>query len=335
MNTNRWNEQAILVIKIAIGSAIAYQVSKLLGLSHSYLAPLSLILCLQPSLNQSVQFSFRRVVGTILGVLMTTFILQYVPMTSWMLGILLLVGTGIAMTFQLNAVILHQVALSILLVFALEKNADDYVLDRITGTLIGSIIAIVFQLFIFPPNSLKKVVRNYETLTEKYSDLLLHISAWIESDLGKEKAGEIDRLKKNLLQAIENTQKDFQSATKNIKYTIYNRRNYKKIIYADTKRIEDMKEAYSYLTNIIAILKDWHKVGAISLPEKQQLIKQLDILEKVFRAQYIGTKREKGMTKDKAFILQNPFPLEIQYYRGAIYVEMKKLVDVTTKRMKI
>lgn len=332
MTTNKWNEQAILVVKIAIGSAIAYQVSKLLGLSHSYLAPLSLILCLQPSLNQSVQFSFRRVVGTIIGVLMTTFIIQYVPMTSWVLGILLLVGTGSSMLFKLNAVILHQVALSILLVFALEKNASDYGLDRMTGTLIGSIIAIILQLFIFPPNSLKKVVRNYETLTEKYSDLFLHIAAWIESDLGKEKAGEIDRLKKNLLQAIETTQQNLQSATKNIKYTIYNRRNYKKTIYSDTKRVEDMKEAYTYLTNIIAILKDWHKAGTISLPEKQQLTIQLDIMEKVFRTHYIETTKEEGMTKDKAFILQNPFPLEIQCYRGAIYVEMKKLVEVTTKR---
>jgi uncharacterized membrane protein YgaE (UPF0421/DUF939 family) len=332
MDTNRWNEKTILVLKIAIGSAIAYQVSKLLGSSHSYLAPLSLILCLQPSLDQSVQFSIRRVIGTIIGVSMTTFIIQYIPLNSWMLGILLLVGTGIAMLFKLNAVILHQVALSILLVFTLEKNAGDYGLNRITDTFIGSIIAIFFQLFIFPPNSLKKVVRNYETLTEKYSDLFLHISAWIESDLGKEKAGEIDRLKKNLLQTIENTQQGLQSATKNIKYTIYNRRNYKKTIYADIKRVEDMKEAYSYLTNIIAILKDWHKVGTISLPEKQQLIKQLNIMEKVFRAHYMGTKREEGMTKNKAFILQNPFPLDIQCYRGAIYVEMQKLVEVTTKR---
>ncbi|HEO8418258.1 Predicted membrane protein [Mycobacteroides abscessus subsp. abscessus] len=332
MDTNRWNEKTILVLKIAIGSAIAYQVSKLLGLSHSYLAPLSLILCLQPSLDQSVQFSIRRVIGTIIGVLMTTFIIQYIPLNSWMLGILLLVGTGIAMLFKLNAVILHQVALSILLVFALEKNAGDYGLNRITDTFIGSIIAIFFQLFIFSPNSLKKVVRNYEMLTEKYSDLFLHISAWIESDLSKEKAGEVDRLHKNLLQTIENTQKDLQSATKNIKYTIYNRRNYKKTIYADTKRVEDMKEAYSYLTNIIAILKDWHKVGAISLPEKQQLIKQLVIVENVFCDQRSGRQKEARTTKDKAFILQNPLQVEVQYNKAAIYVEMQKLVDVITKR---
>lgn len=332
MNSNRWNEKTILVLKIAIGSAVAFQVSKLLGSSHSYLAPLSLILCLQPSLDQSVQFSIRRVIGTIIGVLMTTFIIQYVPLNSWMLGILLLVGTGVTMLFKLNAVILHQVALSILLVFALEKNAGDYGLDRIIDTFIGSIIAIFLQLFIFPPNSLKKVFRNYETLTEKYAELLLHISAWIESDLRKEKAGEIDRLKKNLLQAIEHTQKDLQSATKNIKYTIYNRRNYKKTIYADTKRVEDIKEGYSYLTNTIAILKDWHKVGALSLWEKQQLIKQLAIVEKVFREQYLGRRNEERMTRDKAFLLQNPLQAEVQCYRGAIYVEMKKLVDVTTKR---
>ncbi|WP_312092943.1 FUSC family protein [Niallia sp.] len=332
MNTNKWNEITILVIKIAIGSAIAYQVSKLLGLSHSYLAPLSLILCLQPSLDQSVQFSFRRVVGTIIGVVMTTFIIQYVPLTSWMLGVLLLVGTGIAMACKLNAVILHQVALSILLVFALEKNAGDYGMDRITGTFIGSIIAVFFQLVIFPPNSLRKASQNYEMLTEKYADLLHHISTWIDSDLGKEEAGEIDRLNKNLLQAIETTQKDLQSATKNIKYTIYNRRNYKKIVYANTKKVEDMKEGHSYLTNIIAILKDWHQIGTLDLLEKQQLIKQLDLLEKIFHAKFMGTQREEEMAKDKIFILPSPLQSEIQCYRGSIYVEMKKLASVTIKR---
>jgi hypothetical protein len=51
-------------------------------------------------------------------------------------------------------------------------------------------------------------------------------------------------------------------------------------------------------------------------------------------AQYIGTKREGGI-KDKVFIVQNPFPLEIQCYRGAISIEMRKLLIEPLKEVRV
>ncbi|MFP3720701.1 FUSC family protein [Niallia circulans] len=329
MKINRWNDKTILIMKMAIGSAIAWQLSKLIGSSHSYLAPLSLILCLQPSLEQSVQFSIRRVVGTIIGVLMTIFFIQYVPLTGWILGIFLFAGTGIALIFGLNTVIIHQVALSILLVFALEKHAGNYGLDRIVDTVLGGILAVFLQLFIFPPNVLNRTaVINY---AEKYDHLLTYVSSWIASDFNKQQADEVDRLNKKLLQTIQEIDKNLLIATKNIKYTVYNRRGLKKTINTHSKNLAVLKECHSYLINIIAILKEWNKAGGMSLLEKDQLLRQINLIGKVFRVQLTNEASQKEKENSNVFILQNPFLFEVDCYRGALYVEIRKLAAAATK----
>lgn len=329
MKINRWNDKTILIMKMAIGSAIAWQLSKLIGSSHSYLAPLSLILCLQPSLEQSVQFSIRRVVGTIIGVLMTIFFIQYVPLTGWILGIFLFAGTGIALIFGLNTVIIHQVALSILLVFALEEHAGNYGLDRIVDTVLGGILAIFLQLFIFPPNVLNRTaVINY---AEKYDHLLTYVSSWIASDFNKQQADEVDRLNKKLLQTIQEIDKNLLTATKNIKYTVYNRRGLKKTINTHSKNLAVLKECHSYLINIIAILKEWNKAGGMSLLERDQLLRQLNLIGKVFRVQLTNEASQKEKENSNVFILRNPFLFEVDCYRGALYVEIRKLAAAATK----
>ena len=65
-----------LVWKMAIASAVSWEVAKLVGSNHPYLAPLSAILCLQATIDQSIRFSFQRIVGTAIGVILTAYLVS-------------------------------------------------------------------------------------------------------------------------------------------------------------------------------------------------------------------------------------------------------------------
>ena len=134
---------------MAIASAVSWEAAKLAGSDHPYLAPLSVILCLQPTIDQSIRFSFHRIAGTAIGIMLTSFLVSHLPMNGWMLGLFLLGGTYIAKWLRIDVTVLHQAALTILLVFTFERNSKDYAFDRIIDTVIGVIIAILVHMFLF------------------------------------------------------------------------------------------------------------------------------------------------------------------------------------------
>lgn len=51
--------KTFLIWKMAIASAISWEIAKLAGSHHPYLAPISVILCLQTTINRSIQFSYQ------------------------------------------------------------------------------------------------------------------------------------------------------------------------------------------------------------------------------------------------------------------------------------
>lgn len=140
---------SVIIWNMAIGSAFAWEIAKLLGSKHPYLAPLSVILCQQTTFNRTVQLSLQRIVGTILGILLTVLIATHIQLNGWFLGLLLLLGAYCTKWLNLDIKVLHQVALTILFVFVFEEHSKSYALDRMKDTSIGIIIAIVLQFFSF------------------------------------------------------------------------------------------------------------------------------------------------------------------------------------------
>ncbi|XZF77608.1 FUSC family protein [Bacillus sp. AL-1R] len=134
-----------LIWKLSIGSALAWEISKLFGSSHPYLGPVSLILTVQSTIDKTISLSIKRVIGTMIGIGITVIIASYMKVTGWNLGLLILIGTYIAYYLKLDKKVLHQVALTILFVFAFEHKSKDYAMDRMRDTLVGVLTAGLIQ----------------------------------------------------------------------------------------------------------------------------------------------------------------------------------------------
>ncbi|GKU82618.1 aromatic acid exporter family protein [Niallia sp. NCCP-28] len=150
MNTSHPNENlTALIWKLAIGSTLSWELAKLLGSHHPYLAPLSVILCLQSTMNQTITLSVKRLIGTVIGIFLTVLIAKKLSVNGWNLGLLILIGGLSTKYLKSDKVTIHQVALTILFVFVFEQQTQHYAIDRMRDTMIGLAVGIIIQIVWF------------------------------------------------------------------------------------------------------------------------------------------------------------------------------------------
>lgn len=157
LQSNKFSNKSLSILawKLSIGSALSWELAKLLGSDHPYLAPLSVILTIQSTVDKTVSLSIKRLIGTIIGILVTVLIARHVTISSWSLGLLILLGCYISIYLKLDKKILHQVSLTILFVFVFEQKSKQYATDRLRDTLIGILIAGIIQLLLLRLTSRK------------------------------------------------------------------------------------------------------------------------------------------------------------------------------------
>jgi len=273
--------QTAFVWKMAIASAVSWELAKLVGSDHPYLAPLSVILCLQTTINQSIRFSFHRIVGTAIGVLLTAYLVSHLHMNGWILGLLLLGGTYIAKWLRLNEKVLHQIALTILLVFTFERNSKDYAFDRIIDTVIGVIVAILFHMLLFPPTYTKKAAESFQQLARQLSEVLLELSEWVQSDWGQGKGNRLEEKTNHLLQELHSTKDTLKIASESLKFNPLSKKD-KNILFRYQLEMQKMKAGYEYVSNVVKTFKAWEKEGTLSSNDKTGLGNYLKVMSEFF-----------------------------------------------------
>ncbi|WP_396123275.1 aromatic acid exporter family protein [Bacillus subtilis] len=281
MMVKKIENKTSLVWKMAIASAVSWEVAKLVGSEHPYLAPLSVILCLQTTIDKSIRFSLHRIVGTAIGIILTAYLVSHLHMNGWILGLLMLGGTCIAKWLRLDETVLHQVALTILLVFTFERNSKDYAMDRIIDTMIGVIIAILVHMFFFPPDYTKKAAESFQKLAHQLSDILLELSKWVQSEWRQGKGDLVEYKMNNLLQELHTTKEMLQTASQSLKFNPISKKH--KIILSRYQiQMQKMNAGYEYISNIVKTLKEWEKEGILSSSDKTELGNDLKMFSEFF-----------------------------------------------------
>ncbi|WP_067624641.1 FUSC family protein [Alicyclobacillus acidiphilus] len=176
-------EQTAVVWKTALGSAIVWELARLTGSKHPYLAPLTFILCLQASVGQSLRYALYRSVGTVIGVVMIGLFAKSIPVTAWALAITLLLSTAVLKACRASDPLIHQVALSILFVLYFENHSSGYAWDRAKDTLIGAVAGAMFVVFLFPPNTLRKTEQTLRKFAQRFIDTVNVIADELEQGL--------------------------------------------------------------------------------------------------------------------------------------------------------
>lgn len=334
MEKKNLESKTALVWKMAIASAISWELAKLVGSDHPYLAPISVVLCLQTTIDQSIRYSFHRMVGTAIGIILSASLVSHLDMNGWILGLLILGGAFIAKWLKLDESVIHQVALTIVLIFTFERKSKDYAFDRIVDTMIGIVVAILIHMFLFPPDFTKKAAKSLEKLSGQLSEILSELSNWIQVEWGQEKGNIIENKINQFLQELHSTKDILSTATNSLKFNPFGKKHHSLLNNYDME-LKKMSKCYDYISTIVTTLKEWEKEGHLSSTDQKEAGTYLQTISKFFGNLNVLQKGElkKGNDPDMQGLLdllqtqirtnsQPGYPV----YRDSFQLETQKLL---------
>ncbi|WP_242220844.1 aromatic acid exporter family protein [Bacillus cereus group sp. BfR-BA-01380] len=278
----------ILIIKIALASGLSWELAKMLGSEHPYLAPLTVILSMQETVQHSAAYAFYRIIGTIFGISITVFIISHLEVNGWTIGLLLLGGMLLPVILRVHKTIIHQVALTILLVFVFVHKTNYYVSDRIRDTIIGALIAIIVHMVIFPPNYVKEARSTLNQFGFHLVQLFEKTALWVNTNCDPITEQHLRKNITTLLQELHEVQKDFKLAEKSLKLNPFTK-NKKQILRQNEQLLLQLKTGYIYISNILNTFSDWSQTDFISKADQQQWTVQLQMLGRYIEKQLNGS----------------------------------------------
>ncbi|WP_413300591.1 FUSC family protein [Bacillus sp. 1P10SD] len=311
-----------LIWKMAFASALSWEIAKLAGSNHPYLAPISVILCMQSTVNQSIQFSYHRMVGTIIGIGITVLLSPYLQVNGWTLGLLILIGCFIAKWMKRDETVIHQLALTVLLVFVMEHKSHDYPIDRFRDTLIGAIVAVLIHMLVNPPNYTKQAIKGIHHFSDHLTMKMNRVANWIEQGLDHKESYVLQVEVKQLLQELHQMKNVVQDAEESLTYNPFANKT-KKELQGYKEKITLLTNGYTYITIVIRLFLEWAEAGTISSSHKLVWAEQLLSLTPIFivtdSLKPLGEKIEVKISPD----------FEPHRYHITLYTETLSLLNQT------
>lgn len=258
-----------LIWKMAIASAISWEAAKVLGSNHPYLAPLSVILCLQTTVYRSIRFSFHRMAGTLVGIVVTIAAVPYVPVNGWTVGLLILIGSFASKWLKQDETAIHQTALTILLVFVIGHESGAYFHDRFRDTLIGAMAAVLIHMLIFPPNFTKQAAKSFRHYADHLAAAFLETADWLQNGHVKKEGYKLQMDIKVLLKELHQTKNLIKDASDSIKYNPFSSKS-KKQLQAFQQELYYLNQGYLYLSSAVVLLMEWAEAG--TMDKSQQIL---------------------------------------------------------------
>ncbi|WP_442603988.1 FUSC family protein [Paenibacillus sp. KN14-4R] len=249
-----------VVWKTPLAAALSWELAEWAGSKHPYLAPLTVILTIQLTVDKSIQFAWQRVMGTIAGVLFTASIAPYVGLNGWSIGLLLLVGALIVTWLRLDHAIMVQVALSILLVLFFQSKMPSYSLDRIRDTVIGAVVALLIHMMIFPPDSVKKAQKKMIHFADHLSNRFINTALWVQEGCSPSEAQTLQTQLQTLFQELHQTTTEIDKAEQSLRYNLLGQKK-RYILKKLTRQMHQLRSGYANLADMIRVLVKWSESG--------------------------------------------------------------------------
>ncbi|RAP26414.1 hypothetical protein C2W64_01957 [Brevibacillus laterosporus] len=318
-----------VVWKIPLASALSWELAEWAGSKHPYLAPLTVILSIQLSVDKSIQFAWQRVLGTIAGVLLTVLIAPIIGLNGWSIGLLLFVGALFVTWLKLDHAILVQVALSILLVMYFQSKMPSYPLDRIRDTIIGAVVAIVIHIMLFPPDSVNKARKKMVLFSDHLSNHFTNTALWIKEGCPSNKAHALQTELQSLFQELHQATTELDKAEQGLRY---NPLGTKKLTALKqlTRQMQRLRSGYANLADMIRVFAKWSESGNFAKENQRIWTDHLNELAKLVK------QWKKGLDEPGTFssistesILQIKVPVHMRndLYPLALYMNAEQVIQ--------
>ncbi|WP_433745658.1 FUSC family protein [Falsibacillus pallidus] len=271
------------VFKIAIASGLSWELAKLAGSIHPYLAPLSVMLCLQSSVVASIRFSLRRIIGTVIGVIVVILAAEQFSLNGWTLGFLILVGGLIVNFLKFDIVVIHQAVITILLVFVFENASSHYAVDRIRDTAIGAATAVVIQVLLSLWSNSYSSVRRVDRYSNELAASFEVCAKWLENGSPISQGIVLKKQTEGLYTGFLREKKRIRKALGGFKISPVMKRKKEDWKWCKSS-LEYQDQGYQYLLETTGILLEWSASGWMESMDRRIWAMQLGAVSRYFQS---------------------------------------------------
>ena len=146
-------------VRIAVAATLAWWIARLLGADRPVFAVIVPLVAIRDDTQSALSLSLGRMLGVIAGVLLGIGVVAVAGVSTAAIALLLVIGLAAGLVLRTGPELNTQIAISALLVVIVTRNADDYAVERIWETGVGSVTAFAVAAFLLPPDPLKDAGR--------------------------------------------------------------------------------------------------------------------------------------------------------------------------------
>jgi uncharacterized membrane protein YgaE (UPF0421/DUF939 family) len=223
---------SLQIFKTAIAASLSWGIATGLFKTHyPFFAALAAILTVQVTVSDSLQKATQRITGIVLGVIISMFLGQWLELSAISVFIVIFFGMTIFNAFKMNAQVINQVAISSFLVMAFGKG-NNYAIERIIETILGSGIAVIINALIVPQNAVPEIEQKIIGLGRLSSSTLKNLIPLFKESNVNELTGK--EAVKALISETENVVQNLKTAQQSLKYTPF--------LSSTRRRLDDLEK---------------------------------------------------------------------------------------------
>ncbi len=130
------------------------------------------LLTIQINVFNSFSRGVQRVLAIIVGIGVAMFAFHFTGANWWIIFIVVILTLMVGTRMGLGVAAINQVPMSGLLILAAKAYVPTYALDRIVNTIVGTVIALLINALLWPPNSLPQAKQALDELVSEAIALL-------------------------------------------------------------------------------------------------------------------------------------------------------------------
>jgi uncharacterized membrane protein YgaE (UPF0421/DUF939 family) len=179
------------VIKSALAAVAAWLVAGLLPDNPTpILAPLTAIFSINLTIAGSMRDAVQRVLGVVFGIFLAVVISEYIGPNAWAIFLVILVSFYVGRRLGLDPGGIQQIAVSALLIVlgGASSAIDDTASLHLFNTLIGTVVGLVLNASVSPPNYLPDARRRLLEVGEAIGDDLGALAEAVRTGISNDEA---------------------------------------------------------------------------------------------------------------------------------------------------
>lgn len=165
------------VFKSALAASASYAIAAtLVDHKFPFFAPMAALLTIQVTIFNSYSRGLQRILAIILGVGVALMAFHFTGANWWIIFIITFVTLMIGTRLGLGIAAINQVPMSALLILATKAFVPMYAFYRIVDTILGTLVAVLVNLLLWPPDNLPKAEQAVDDLAGQIVGLLKDVA---------------------------------------------------------------------------------------------------------------------------------------------------------------